>query len=92
MLESMEQVLVLKEKFFQMLFGTLQDKQGISTVLYVAIKWSLDAGRRAPTCVGVNIVKSMLNCKKTTTIPSFSNSFTQWKNLYLLSHFPVICI
>jgi len=29
-------------------------------MLYVAIKWSVDAGRRAPTCVDVNIVKSML--------------------------------
>ena len=61
MLESIEQVLVLVEKFFQMLFGTLpetlQDKQRISTVLYAAIKWSLDADRRTPTCVGVNIVK-----------------------------------
>jgi len=61
MLESIEQVLVLKEKFFQMLFGTLpdtpQDKQRISTVLYAAIKWSVDAGKRAPTCAGVNIVE-----------------------------------
>lgn len=57
MLESIEQVFVLKEKFFQMLFGTLRDKQRISTVLYVAIRWSVDAGRRAPICVGVNIVK-----------------------------------
>jgi hypothetical protein len=56
MLESIEQVLVLRS-FFQMLFGTLQDKQRISTVLYVAIKWSVDAGRRAPTFVGVNTVK-----------------------------------
>jgi len=57
MLESMEQVSVLKEKFFQLLFRTLQDKQRISTVLCVNINWSVDAGRRAATCVGVNIVK-----------------------------------